>query len=132
MNNDLSTNYPEERRKIINGVYSLIIAQGKQNKHIPGTKEFLDKERQMQQEIPNGKPSILEVDAGELVKKHKGTGKIRIMPNAQYPREIINADVNIGKTWVQSLQKYVNTKRFEIHYSSKGAHVVPVNDYVKE
>jgi len=132
MKNDLSTNYPDERRKIIDGIYPLIIAQGKQNKHIPGTKEFLDKEKQMQQEIPDGKPSILKVDAEELIKKYKGTGKIRMMPKAQYPREIIDADFIIGKTWVQSLQKYVNTKRFEIHYSSKGVHVVPVNDYVKE
>ena len=48
---DITNNYHEERRKILDGSYSLIIAQGKQNKHIPGTKEFLDKENQMRQEI---------------------------------------------------------------------------------
>jgi len=131
-NININSNYPDERKKILDGTYPTKIVLGKQRKHILGTVEFEQDREKMQRLSTGSEPSILEIDAEKLIKKYKATGKIRMMPNAQYPREIIDADIIIGKTWVQSLQKYVNTKRFEIHYSSKGAHIVPVNDYVKE
>jgi hypothetical protein len=81
----------------------------------------------MQRESPGSRPSILEVDAQALIDKYKGTGNI-IPPNAgsNYPREIVRADNSIGKSWVKSLQKYVETDTFTIVYSSSGAHIFPI------
>lgn len=45
-----------------------------------------------------------------------------------YPREDITADRIIGKTWVKSLQKYIDTSAFTICYSKTGVHIIPVNE----
>ena len=128
---DISMNYPEERRKISDGTYPLRIVPGRQRKHIPGTKEFEDKQDVMQRKSPGSKPAVLETDANAFVKKYKGTGEIRMTNGSDYPREIIDADFVVGKTWVQTKQKYVNTKRIMILYSGDGVHIVPVSDYKK-
>ena len=120
----------DERRKILDGTYPSRIIQGRQNKHIPGTAEFDQKREQMAKDSPGSKPSILEADAQTLVDKYKGRGTIKTKGSI-YPRETIDTENIIGKTWVQSLNKYVPTKRIEIFYSSTGTHVVPVSDYTR-
>jgi hypothetical protein len=119
-----------ERQKILNGIYPSRVIAGRQNKHIEGTTEFEQKREQMQRLSPGSEPAILHVDAQTLVDKYKGTGTIKTK-GSEYPREIIDTDKIVGKTWVQSLSKYVDTKRIEIFYSSTGVHVVPVNNYRK-
>ena len=120
----------EERRKILNGTYPSRIIVGRQNKHIEGTREFEQNREKMQKLSPDSEPAIIEVDAQDLVDKYKGTGTLKLKGSA-YPRETIDTDKVIGKTWVQSLKKYVDTKRIEIYYYSTGTHVVPVSDYIK-
>jgi len=122
----------DERRKILDGTYSSKVIQGRQNKHIQGTVEFEQKRGQMQKDSPGSEPAILTADSEELIKKYKGTGKINIVKGSQYPEEIIDTSEIIGKTWVKSLQKYVDTKRIKILYSSTGVHIVPISDYRKE
>jgi hypothetical protein len=117
-----------ERKKIINGVYSLRIIQGRQNKHIIGTREFEQNSEKMNRLSPGSKPSIITADAKMLVEKYKGSGKIRI-DGLEYPQETITTDEIIGKSWVISKQKYADTKSFRIIYSSVGVHVIPVSDY---
>ena len=119
----------EERQMILDGTYPSRIVQGRQNKHIMGTYEFVQKQNAMQNDSPGSKPSILTVDAQSLVDRYKGSGHINIPKGSLFPREIVNTDSVVGKTWVKSLQKYVDTRRIKIFYSSKGVHIVPVSDY---
>ena len=65
-------------------------------------------------------------DAQTLVDAFAGQGHIRMAKGGLYPQETVDADFVVGKTWVKSLQKYADTKRFRIIYSSKGVHVIPV------
>ena len=119
----------DERRKILDGTYSSRVIQGRQNKHIPGTTEFEQKREQMQKASPGSEPAILESDAQTLVDKYKGKGSVYFHPSSlDYPREDILADNIIGKTWVKSLQKYVDTQAFTIYYSKTGVHIIPINE----
>jgi hypothetical protein len=117
-----------ERRKILDGTYPTKVIAGRQRKHIEGTREFEQKRAQMQKDSPGSEPAILTADAQALVDQYKGTGSIRITRGSNYPQETVIASAIIGKTWVNSLQKYVDTRGFRIIYSSKGVHIFPVND----
>jgi len=126
-------NAEAERRKILDGVYPSRIVRGRQNKHIEGTREFGQNCAKLNRLSPGSRPAILTADAQMLVDKYKGTGLIiEGSGGSAFPREEINAERIIGKTWVKSLQKYVDTRRFKIIYSSKGVHIVPVSEYKKE
>jgi len=121
-----------ERRKILDGTYPLRIIQGRQNKHIEGTREFEQNCEKMNRLSPGSRPATLTADAAELVNKYKGTGLIKPSKGSPYPREVINTNTIIGKTWVKSLQKYIDTRQIKIIYSSTGVHVIPVSEYEKE
>ena len=121
-------NIADERRKILDGTYPSRVIQGRQNKHIPGTTEFAQNQAKMR--LIESEPSILEVDAQTLVDKYKGTGTIYFI-GSPYPRELIATGKVIGKSWVKGLNKYVDTRKIEIFYSSTGVHIVPVSDYKK-
>jgi len=119
----------DERRKILDGTYPSRIIVGRQNKHIEGTREFEQKREQMQRLSPGSEPAILTAEAQPLVDKYKGTGTVYLTSNSpNYPREDIIADTIVGKTWVQSLNEYVNTHMFTISYSKTGVHIIPVNE----
>ncbi|GBU21471.1 hypothetical protein R80B4_01363 [Fibrobacteres bacterium R8-0-B4] len=109
--------------------YSKRIVAGRQRKHIAGTIEFEQHRRAMQRRSPGSKPSILTADAEELVEKYAGKGVVKFKGSLPYPYEEINTGAIIGKTWVKSLGKYVDTKRIRIVYSSKGVHIIPISDY---
>jgi len=119
----------DARRKILDGTYPSRVIIGRQNKHIEGTKEFEQNKEKMKKESPGSNPSILIADADEIMQKYKGTGIIDLPKGSEYPRETIDLNDFVGKTWVQSLKKYVSTKRVKIFYSSTGVHIVPVSDY---
>ena len=118
------------RDNILNSTYPSKIIQGRQNKHIVGTKEFVQKQEQLRRTNFGSEPSIINpnIDAQLLVDKYRGTGHIDFANDSRYPIETITADSIIGKTWVISLQKYVDTRVFKIFYSSTGTHIVPVNE----
>ena len=84
----------------------------------------------MQKESPGSEPAILYADAVELVEKYKGKGNIKLHNSSQYPREIVDTNNVVGKTWVKSLGRYAQTQRIMIIYSSDGVHVVPISDYM--
>jgi len=122
-------NITDEKRKILDGIYPSRIIMGRQNKHIEGTVEFEQKREQMEQISPGSRPAVISVDAQILLNKYKGTGNIYFHPTSpDYPREDITADGIIGKTWVKSLQKYVDTSAFTICYSKTGVHIIPVSE----
>jgi len=122
-------NIADEKRKILDGTYPSRVIMGRQNKHIEGTIEFEQKCEQMEQISPGSMPAVIIVDAQTLVNKYKGTGSLYFHPSSpDYPREDITADKTIGKTWVKSLKKYINTSAFTIYYSKTGVHIIPVNE----
>ena len=102
---DAPFNENEERQKILNGEYPSRIVQGRQNKHIPGTKEFEQKREKMNRISEGSEPAILEADAQMLVDKYKGTGILSKDFGSLYPREVVTVDFIVGKTWVKSMQK---------------------------
>ena len=130
INNSFDEN--AEREKILNGEYPSRIVQGRQNKHIPGTREFEQKRESMKRENPKSEPSILTADAKMLVDKYKGTGTVYQHPSSNYPRENVTVDFVIGKTWVKSMKKYVDSNALKILYSNKGVHIFPINTYTLE
>ena len=121
-------NIADEKRKILDGTYPSRIITGRQNKHIEGTREFEQKREQMERDSPGSMPAVLYADAQVLVDKYKGTGNIYFLKVSEYPRETVNANTIIGKTWVKSLQRYIETSMFEISYSKTGVHVIPINE----
>jgi hypothetical protein len=117
-----------ERKKILDGTYPARIIWGRQRKHTEGTREFEQNCEKMQR-LYQSNSAILTADAQILVDKYKGTGDIEINNSSIYPREFIKTDRVVGKVWVKSLKKYVDTKHFMIIHSSDGVHVVPISDY---
>ena len=93
------------------------IAQGHQDKHIPGTNNY-------KQSVASGaNRSILTVDAQSLLDEFAGTGyKI---PGAEN-KERVNFGKVIGQYFDDTAGKFVDTTNGIIHYNQKGgAHIVP-------
>jgi len=61
------------------------------------------------------------------VDKLKATGEITVTKKSIYPEEIVKADKIVGKAWIKSKQKYIDTDVFRIVYSKNGTHVYPLN-----
>ncbi len=89
---------------------------GQQDKHIPGTNNYISNK------------SIFEhQDASGLLKKNAGTGtpKRGEMGKPGY-QELIDFKERIG-FWVSEDGLQLPTTKGAIHYSNKGAHIVPMN-----
>ena len=124
-------NPEEDRKKILNGTYPSLVLKGKQRGHTEGTQEFRQKKEKMNNDpMHPSEPAIVnpDINVQQLVDTYKGTGKIKRVGKAEYPREDILGDKTIGKTWYKGKEKYVDTRAFQIIYSSKGVHVVPLNE----
>ena len=102
-----------------------------QGKHIEGTKQFdeyLDIRRARGQ-MPQSILTISEQEAQELVDKYQGTGDVEIQvsgENSLRIYEFCDADRIVGK-WYEA-NSFHTTKRFQIIYSKKGTHIVPVKE----
>ena len=120
----------EERHKILDGVYSSRVVDGRQRKHIKGTREYEQNRAKMRRYSPESEPSKLDpdVDVQALVDEYKGTGKIRFENHSLYPIEDVVSNSIIGQTWVKSIKRYVDTRMFTISYSSTGVHIIPINE----
>ena len=67
---------------------------------------------------------------GEYVRLRYGSNARRTKnPSALAVGSVNVTETSIGKTWVKSLQKYVDTNAFVIVYSATGVHVFPENTY---
>jgi hypothetical protein len=129
----VETSTEETRLKILNGEYKTNVTN-QQRKHQEGTIEFEQQRLKMQRENPGSEPAVVnsDVDIQALVDKYKSTGYVYFDTSSkEYPREIIKHDSVIGRTWVISKKKYVDTSIFRIHYSSKGVHIVPINERIE-
>ena len=108
--------------RIEKGEISTKIISGKQNKHIEGTKQYKDKYKDGAN--PQDVLTISMEEAQELVDRYCGKGDPGKSDMNGTWTEFMDADHVIGKYY--SNGEYHETKRFTIHYSKKGAHVIPV------
>ena len=98
------------------------IHKGQQRTHIEGTKEYRDKYKDGSN--PQDILTISMEEAQELVNKYGGKGDPGKRDINGIWTEFADADYVVGKYY--SNGEYHETKRFTIHYSKKGAHVIPV------
>ncbi len=108
--------------RIEKGEISSKIHEGRQRKHIEGTKEYWDKYKDGSN--PQDVLTISLEEAQKLVNKNAGKGTPGKSDANGTWTEFADADYVVGKYY--SNGEYHETKRFTIHYSKKGAHVIPV------
>jgi len=114
------------RQNILKGEYNLKINQGKQNRHIEGTREF--KEYAEKMALKGDKPSILMIDAQGIIDKYSGSGRMIIQSPGRPPKESKQLDFITGKYYNKVENEYINTSRVLIIYAKTGAHVYPVKE----
>jgi len=105
---------------------------GQQNKHIAGTHEYKQYVKSQKAKGEYG-PSRLNGDiefAQELVNKYSGTGIIIIKNGKWLNYEKIESDDIIGIAVNNLTGEEEETKKFKIHYSKYGVHIVP--NYLNE
>lgn len=120
----------EFRLSLKNGNINTTIKWNKQREHLLGTKEW---KKRVQDDIRLGKtPSssfLKEIDHNELISNGVGKGTIAFAnPKNKYPYEFVQSDTIVGRVFNAGTEKYEYTKRFAIHYSSKGIHAHPVKE----
>ncbi len=122
--------FSEDRIKAIKHIVSAkqpkALEINKQNKHIPGTNEFKQKELQnLKNKLK--RPGIILFPANEaqkLVNSLHGTGVPVISRYGEFlNKEIVRSPYPVGV--VDSGHGMVFTNYFTIHYSKKGTHIVP-------
>lgn len=109
-----------QRKKIQSDSVSKTIESGKQDKHIVGSNNYT-----------NGRSylTISLEEAQKLVDKYAGTGDIKWTNSGAWAsKEVITADKIIGICVDPVTSEKIETRRFTIHYSKKGVHIVPAKE----
>ncbi len=113
--------------KIKKGEYSTKLSRQHYDKHVAATKKY-NEYRQSREKRGGNPQSILTINAEEVQKiidSQSGTGIIKTDRKGNpKPQEQISCNKNIGKYYYKG--KYIATNKAVIHYSKKGAHLVPV------
>ena len=105
------------RRKIKAGQISTNIESGKQGKHIVGHNNYIPGRSYL---------TVSEDQVQNLVNRYAGTGRIqRDRKDKWSHKEIIISDETIGISVDPVTGEEKETNKFVIHYSKKGAHIVP-------
>ena len=115
----LKVNYKDKKLqiKIQSDETNKTIHQGKQDKHILGSSNYIDGRSYL---------TITTKEAQDLVYKYAGTGELKRDKNGRWTnKEFIVADKNIGIVIDKETRKKIKTNRFSIHYSKNGVHIVP-------
>ena len=113
--------------RIEKGEISTKINRSKQDHHIEGTNEFKTYQdgRSKKGHTVQNILTINEHQTQKLINDFSGKGEVKkVKNNTNVNVEYAETDFAIGKYY--SNGKYYDTKRFAIHYSKNGAHVVPV------
>lgn len=93
----------------------LTVHQGKQGKHILGHNNY-----------QGGSYVFDTIDIQELVNKYAGNGELKFKHDENWNKvEIIEIDEYIGMYISKNKTEIYETKRFSIHYSKTGIHIVP-------
>lgn len=101
----------------------------RQNKHRIGTKEYEQKAENLKKKGQYG-PSYVTIDdkkIKELISKYTGTGEKKLNKNGQWDNKetIFDNDTIVGIVIDNINGNTSETTVFKIHYSEKGAHIVP-------
>ena len=105
----------EERAKTYISNVNKTINQGKQDKHIKGSNNYIDSKSYL---------TITSKEAQDLVNKYAGKGIVNFDKNGKWDKkEIIETDKKIGI--VKTKKGETETNSFKIHYSKTGVHIVP-------
>lgn len=121
---ELKLLYQDEKlKKNIRENYNLSIRQGSQDKHILETNNY-------KQELANGRTKsylLDEINPQELVYQYAGTGEIKRNLNTGewLKKEFCEHISPVGYVVDLVTKEKRLTKRFSIHYSKKGTHIVP-------
>ena len=106
------------RAKLLSGEINTRINTGHQNKHIPGSKGYIQ-----------GKSYLFGTleDAQKLIDQYHGTGTLiqKGKAEAWNNREVIVADHDIGMNVMPDTGEEEATNRATIHYGKNGTHIVP-------
>lgn len=119
-NGDIQAYLKDETiRKNIRDNANKIVNVEKQNRHQLNTKEYKDGRSYI---------TVTNQQAQILVNKYSGTGYVVRDGNSNYAnKEFIISDEEIGVNINPQTQKETLTKKFYIHYSKTGTHIVPTN-----
>ncbi|MEG2700894.1 MAG: polymorphic toxin type 50 domain-containing protein, partial [Hungatella sp.] len=119
-------------KKVEAGEYSLKQSRQHYEKHVFGTPKYT--EYRMSREAKGGNPqSILligEDEAQRIICEKHGTGIIKVSRTGEATnREQVSCSKVIGQCYVKG--QYYDTNKAAIHYSKRGAHLVPIrgDDY---
>lgn len=107
-------------KAIESGKVSTTINIGKQNRHIKGSKDYIE-----------GRSYIKGTaeDAQKLVDELSGTGEPVYKPNGEWNnKEKVTADKVIGVNIDPKTLKETDTTKATIHYSKTGSHIIPRKD----
>ncbi|MEY8460130.1 phage minor capsid protein [Eggerthellaceae bacterium 24-137] len=106
-----------------------VVNPGKQNKHIPGTREYEAKVKSVRKQgYPAPSRLVISVEEAErLVRENAGRGHATIVHGAWRGREKCMADYVIGYVVGRDGSEQP-TRGFTIHYSKGDAHIVPARD----
>lgn len=105
----------EERAKTYISNVNKIINQGKQDKHIIGSNNYIEGRSYL---------TISKEKAQELIYQNAGKGKLEFSDSGKWnKKEIITVNENIGV--VKNKNDEIETNSFKIHYSKTGTHIVP-------
>ena len=103
------------QNRIKSGKVNTTVHQGKQDKHIIGTNNYIEGRSYLN----------ADEDVQALVNKYAGTGKIVRSASGRWEsKEQVKADHPIGFA-VSKNSGEAETSAFTIHYSKKGVHIVP-------
>lgn len=120
---DLKLDFKNEKLKAdIRSRYNLYIHQGRQDKHIKGTNNY-------NTDLNNGKINSYLLDGinpQEIVYKYAGTGEIRRVNGQWIKKQFFTHNEPIGYAINIETEGEILTKRFAIHYSKYGTHIVPM------
>ena len=117
------------RKRIQSGEFPLNIHMGRQNKHIEGTKEYVQYVERMRRDGKYG-PSRITIshdDAHALVDTYKGTGILQRDRHGRWrSSELITVHLDkIGVAVNDRTGAEGDTSVFCIHYSKDGVHISP-------
>lgn len=113
--------------KIHNGEYSIKFKQQEYLKHVEGTVKYNEylTSRKAKGGNPQSVLTISEKQVQKIIENKAGTGIIKVDRNGNArPQEQITCDEVIGKYYYQGT--YIKTNKAVIHYSKRGAHIVPI------
>lgn len=117
------------QKRIQSGEFPLAIHEGRQNKHIEGTKEYVQYVERMHRDGKYG-PSRITIstdDVHALVGTYKGTGILRRDRHGRWRNsELVTVHPDeIGVAVNDRTGTETDTPAFCIHYSKDGVHITP-------